>query len=1142
MIKKKWKKAKIKIKKKKEHKSKEDKNVDEIEIQFQIGEKDNYIIKFNVEDKLFYFDIDLKKGNKFLTNIAKEIIEQNIINYFQKLEIFISALKENKEEAKIDTLYDEAITLYSKKKGFYLLISLFINIYEKQNLCPKLIEEFKKMNKEKKNEKNMDRNEDLSSYLSAIIKIANDADTIIKNNKYNPINFYGILLSYLNYYDYENFNKYFKKIYKESNGVLYEILIIYYSNFLNKIIQDATFFEKFIEYAINNKEFDIFENSLNYILDVETFIDVINKKKEIIFKKYGDSNFKTIKIKYNLQINKKGEGKEIDNIIAMIRSIIDFSREKNKLLIYFSSNFWINILKHYNEPNAINIDKCFELRKLYVEYYKLIDKLFKESKKEDEKKMKTDIKKYIDRDEYAFVLDNNIKIFIKNNLNNKNFSDSEILGYFTQYDPYFIEDKYKYKIDTFIFDFIKFDSTDKQFIETFKKLKFEEIFRDNINDFLNKIVSKINSIQKFGIIMDLINVDNIKDRNEDNGRNKRDKEYFLLLKQKYEYIIKKEIETLKEKELPKAIKIIAKFIILLYNKDDKDKTIKFLKESIDKDKKISPLIYNELMINCQDDKYETMKNFIYKKFASNLININNIKKLIDTLKIDENKNKFLRELMEKCKFTKEEFYSNKLNNKIDLLCELFEEGKINSSNREDINFNIIEDVLDKIKVELDGDITKQELEEFLKNDEKVVIKRLKLISFIMHKYDPKQVYVDLKKNIESINKDIKDLTYIKNSLLIFHRNFYLKHINDITDIISDITKKNLKSNKDERTQEKINNLKRMIMLCEQVNQVKDFILFKVIYDEAYGSDQKILFAQAYANLNQIYSDLDGNEGIDIIYKKNKKIFDKIKDILSNNESKADQLIEQIKNHNKGLLKDRTEIINDLTIIFKSKKYEMDLKSIFFFFESINPDDNRWNKNIPKEYETLSNMDLITLKKTLESLKKVNIYNYEEKTNYFKLFTSLYEKKEAIDFLISKIDQNIDYLYDRIEPTNRTISIEKIKDCAECIKIFKKFKEFKNNSDLFEYIKKDINDEKIQLFVSFSKNYSSIIELDRNDNTSFNLFGLIDKIVLNASFIFDQDNEDFCYGENKNDKTEMEELIHLKNRIHIKPQKKKGKTR
>ena len=50
------------------------------EIQYQIEEKDNYIIKFNIEDKSFNFDIKLKKWNKFLKNISKEILQKNIIN------------------------------------------------------------------------------------------------------------------------------------------------------------------------------------------------------------------------------------------------------------------------------------------------------------------------------------------------------------------------------------------------------------------------------------------------------------------------------------------------------------------------------------------------------------------------------------------------------------------------------------------------------------------------------------------------------------------------------------------------------------------------------------------------------------------------------------------------------------------------------------------------------------------------------------------------------------------------------------------------------------------------------------------------------------------------------------------------------
>ena len=234
---------------KKKDKKKDDKE-EEIEIQFEIG-KDSYIITFNAEDKIFYFDVELKKGNKYLTNIAKENIDQKFLNYFQKLEVYLEALKQKKEEDKIDILYEEAI--YSKKKGFYFLISLFVNICEKKKLCKKLMEDFYKMNIDKKNDINIDRNKLFFDYASTFSNICSNADNIIKNKNYNSIYFYGIILSY-----FENFEKNLKKLYESSPGVIYEILLAYISNFLNSINQDLKFYEGFIEYTINNKNFDIF--------------------------------------------------------------------------------------------------------------------------------------------------------------------------------------------------------------------------------------------------------------------------------------------------------------------------------------------------------------------------------------------------------------------------------------------------------------------------------------------------------------------------------------------------------------------------------------------------------------------------------------------------------------------------------------------------------------------------------------------------------------------------------------------------------------------------------------------------------------------------------------------------------------------
>ena len=1091
----------------------------EFNIVFQTGPY-KYIILLNVDNKTFYYDIELTKEINFLSLFPKINQDQNILDYFQKFELFLAALKNNKEEEKIENLYEEAIKLYSKKKGFYLLISLFVNIYEKhKNLCQKLIEEFNKINKEKKNEKNMDRKKELDSYVSIFSTISSKADDIIKNNAYDPIQFYGIIFSYLNFYDYENFKKCFEKLYKEKCETLYEILLIYYSNFLNPINQDLTFFGNFIEYTIKNKEFNLFENSLNYIIYIETFINIIEKKKEKIIEKYNNE-FKIIEIKDDLKVNKKEKRAEIKNIIEAIKSIINFSKEKQKLLIYLNSNFWINILKHYNEPDALNIDICFELRELLKNYYGLIKTIFKEEKNDDEKKIKNDIKKYFDSDEYAFILDKNIKNFIE--INKKELSDSEILGTIIQYDPYFKEDRYKNskKRDSNIFDYIDFNKIDDQFIETFKKLNFEEIFKEKITNFTDKIISKIEkNIFIFSAIIELIDINKLS----------QDKSFLPKLKLKYEECIKK-INSLKEEELKRIIKVIAKFVDFLYIQE---KNIDFLEKKIDKlNEKIKFLVYNEIIKRCQNEEYKQVKDFIFKKYINNKDKNKSLISLIDSLSKSD-KIKFLEELIKNCLFTCEEFYSNYENPKISLLIKLFEKGKLELLT-EDNNFGDLEELLKNIRNEVDGNIKKNILETFLENGKDFVIKRLGLIRIIISGYNPEEVYIKKKIEIKKINEDIKDLIFIKNSLLIYHRYIYLDKIKEITEVIKNLQEKEIKYYNNPQIKEIIQNSRDLKPICNEVNEVQNNILFNIIYDEECGNDQQERFEKAKLKMEKIKELLLNGIPAKTIYITYKNIFDKIKDILSNDELRADQLINQIKAYCK--VKINTELINDLTIIFKSKKYEMDLKSIIFFFESLNPSDNNWNKNFPKGYETLSKADLEDLKRVLKELKENEIYDYEKNTNYFKLFTSLYEKKEAIDFLKSKIDKDIKYLRERIDPIVQNLTLEDIEDAEECIKIVSKFKD-KDNFTIFKYIKNKINEHQISKFKSFSKNYLSIIDLDRNDNSLFNLFEKVDKIIQNAKFTFKQDNEDFYYGENK---TNMEELIHLKNNICIKsPEKNKG---
>ena len=102
---------------------------------------------------------------------------------------------------------------------------------------------------------------------------------------------------------------------------------------------------------------------------------------------------------------------------------------------------------------------------------------------------------------------------------------------------------------------------------------------------------------------------------------------------------------------------------------------------------------------CNDDIYKDMKEFIFNKFLSNIKEINSIIALINSLQPKDKEN-FLKQLMKKCKFKKDEYYSTKDNNRINLLCALYEKGILKKVSGD------IEAILRNITT----DIEKQEIE------------------------------------------------------------------------------------------------------------------------------------------------------------------------------------------------------------------------------------------------------------------------------------------------------------------------------------------------------------------------------------------------------------------------------------------------
>ena len=107
------------------------------------------------------------------------------------------------------------------------------------------------------------------------------------------------------------------------------------------------------------------------------------------------------------------------------------------------------------------------------------------------------------------------------------------------------------------------------------------------------------------------------------------------------------------------------------------------------------------------------------------------------------------------------------------------------------------------------------------------------------------------------------------------------------------------------------------------------------------------------------------KNIDKIYQDNKKIFDNIKIKLINNEQRAKEFFKTFKIFLFGENQEKEEnkkLMNDLILLFSSKKYEFDFKSISYFFHSLNKEDE-WSEKLAKYYGNLS-------EKNLEELRKI----------------------------------------------------------------------------------------------------------------------------------------------------------------------------
>ena len=145
--------------------------------------------------------------------------------------------------------------------------------------------------------------------------------------------------------------------------------------------------------------------------------------------------------------------------------------------------------------------------------------------------------------------------------------------------------------------------------------------------------------------------------------------------------------------------------------------------------------------------------------------------------------------------------------------------------------------------------------------------------------------------------------------------------------------------------------------ANEINKLKNFLLFNIIYEMNATKDEDYSFNLAVKKLDDIGNILTENNGLINLYRSDKgdkedkkqqilEIFEKIKEKISNSEERAQKFIQDFLDYYN--IKDE-HLIDELTILFKSKKYELDINSMIFFFDYFEKDNESWKKLLSNQY-------------------------------------------------------------------------------------------------------------------------------------------------------------------------------------------------
>ena len=1047
----------------------------QFEISIQFKEKNNIFkkeitnkdkIQFTSHVFLYNFKAFDKNQNNYL---SKNSLDSYPLNNYEQFKIYLNIVKGINKADRTSKEYQDCIIyimniLKQIEYEFNFYISVLVQCFDTSNIC-KFLKLFKTEKLTKLGEL---YDEDLSSFKNIINKITQKPNLVLDKingeEKYSArITLYAIILIFDLKFQKEKLN-----------------LIYWNENLLFCIFSQYYHFIKFFDYNIIDEIISLTDECfpIVYILNStrDYLLDKFSEEKKIKEKK-GEKERDLI-INVGNYIKFKEEEQNLDKILVLIESLIEYQKEKKIQFIYFPSHFFQDMTELINEKN---IEQLFILKKI-VKSIKTFDTSLKYCK--------------ID-------IDNIIEDIINKSIVNKNFNflkanSENLINYLQKNDKY--SDLYAIKL-------IQNNEKNEEFLKNRKEKK-----RKHDKNFISNACSVVTSLDQFDLLFEIL------------FEGKENKDFLksaLISTQKTFLLICKQYTN------EKLIIYLDIISALIYKSDLnlEEENVNFFLERLEKSLNKDFII--NLYVNVLNKYQKLSINTIHK--IHNFLEILDSKYIAILIKdLKENNMDFIKRKLSKYIIKEEEFFDFEDSNSFKILNLLLSYGIFPKKDSPNIflkeTYNRIESIRNRIRK---NDFTYKKLYSFfLKENIQKFSDRISLLYIIDNKeminnFHNQKSFVTIQQSLENKYQEIKkyiDLLCIyRDYLTNFITNKYSVELREINKLILYIEENKVNNFNIElisqiekyekmfgqKAKECIKFSKSVIFMDIKNNETKYYKDEDQIIDESlrkFKQSREIFNKDGFNSLNgeliSIY--LNALKG-----KKENEISEELKKILNfldikNPDNSIGEIIDTLSLFSKkDIFIKITDAVNNF--INQTGAIKEETKNLNFITE-INQ--NIFNKDI-----------LIKSIKVLGSLDKDLI----NKENYFvQILLSLRQKPEAIKFLLLKDKDEFELLYGNLDNNDflRISDVIDLEKCVEYMKSLGSIDEFKQMKD-YELIKKAKYSNLISknLVINFNNfiNHFEVIKERIFDKSEEGILIKINCICQNSSFYLSSNKKNYFEG-------------------------------